>query len=267
MRCFIKLFVIVAFINFVTVSVAMATSNEDLAKVSQNPVGDLISVPFQNNINFDVGPKEKTQNILNIQPVWPLSLNDNWNVITRTILPVISQPTSALNPNRKFGLGDITFTAFLSPAKPSGVIWGVGPVLLIPTATDKALGSEKWGVGPSLVVLKMQGPWVYGALISNIKSFAGSDDRNNINLMTLQPFVNYNFPSGFYLSSSPVITANWENTDSNRWLVPLGGGVGKVFKLGRLPVNASFQGYYNVSRPKLAARWTIRLQLQFLFPK
>jgi hypothetical protein len=242
-------------------------SEEDLAKMTQNPVSDLISVPFQNNWNFDVGPRDKTQYILNIQPVWPFSLNQDWNLITRTIVPVISQPSFAPGMDRENGLGDINFTAFFSPAKPSKLIWGMGPTFLLPTATDDVLGTDKWGAGPAAVALTMQGPWVYGALANNIWSFAGTDKRDDVNAFLLQPFVNYNLPDGWYLSSAPVVTANWEADSDNTWTVPVGGGVGKIIKIGKLPLNCSLRAYYNVEKPDFGADWQLQFQVQFLFPK
>lgn len=205
--------------------------------------------------------------MLNIQPVWPFSLNEEWNLITRTIVPVISQPEFIPGDGRTDGLGDINFTAFFSPAKPGKWIWGVGPVLLLPTATDDVLGTEKWGAGPSAVVLTVQGHWVYGALINQIWSFAGDDDRDDVDQMLIQPFVNYNLTDGWYLSSSPIITANWEADSGNKWTVPVGGGFGKIFRIGKQPMNASVQAFYNVEKPDNGPDWTLRLQLQFLFPK
>lgn len=241
--------------------------DEELAKKTQNPVSDLISLPFQNNINFKVGPDEKTQNILNIQPVWPFSLNNDWNLITRTIVPVISQPgVDALDLDRENGLGDTTFTAFLSPKNSGKLIWGAGPVILLPTATDDRLGSDKWGIGPSMVFLTIPGHWVIGSLFSNVWSFAGSGD-DNINLFTWQYFINYNLPDGWYLTTSPIITANWEADSDNTWTVPFGGGGGKIFRIGKQPMNAQVQAFYNVEKPEFGADWTLRLQLQFLFPK
>ena len=203
----------------------------DLAKAAQNPVGDLISLPFQNNMNFDVGPADRTQNILNIQPVWPIGISKNWNLITRTILPVISQP--APGSDRTFGLGDLNFTGFFSPKMPGKVIWGVGPALVFPTATDDVLGSEKFSIGPSVVVLTMPGSWVIGGLVSNVWSVAGDDERADVNFFLAQYFVNYNFPSGWYLTSAPIITANWEADSGEKWTVPFGGGIGKVFRIGK----------------------------------
>lgn len=242
-------------------------STEALAKAAQNPVADLISVPFQDNINFGVGPDDAVQNVLNIQPVIPISIDADWNVITRTILPIISQPALAPGEDRTNGLGDMQFTAFLSPAKASGLIWGVGPVFQFPTNTAPELGTDKWGAGPSAVVLRIDGPWVYGALANNIWSFAGDSSDPDVNQFLLQYFVNYNFPGGWYLSSAPVITANWEASSDDRWTVPVGGGGGRLFHIGKLPVNAQAQAFYNVASPDNGPEWTLRLQLQFLFPR
>ena len=243
-------------------------SNEELAKKAQNPVANLISVPFQNNMNFNVGPEKTIQNVLNIQPVIPIHLNEDWNLITRTIMPVISQPGLTPWQDRTNGLGDTQFTAFLSPAKPGGLIWGIGPIVQIPTSTgNDALGTDKWGIGPSAVALRIDGPWVYGALVNNIWSFAGPKGAPAINQFLLQPFLNYNFPDGLYLSSSPIITANWLAKSGDQWTVPLGGGVGKIWRIGKLPVNTQVQAFYNVKTPEFGPNWQLRLQLQFLFPQ
>lgn len=241
---------------------------EEMAKAAQNPVADLISLPFQNNTNFGFGPDDDIQNVLNIQPVIPFHLSENWNLITRTIVPLINQPEVVQGTGDEFGLGDINFTAFFSPKNPTkGIIWGAGPIFAFPTATDEKLGSEKWSLGPSAVALTIQGPWLFGALINNVWSFAGDDDRDDVNAMLVQPFVNYNLPNGWYLVSSPIITANWEAASGNTWLVPLGGGVGKIFRIGNQPVNAQIQAFYNVEKPELVGDWTLRFQLQLLFPK
>jgi len=241
---------------------------EELAKAAQNPVADLISLPFQNNTNFGYGPDDEIQNVLNIQPVIPFHLSENWNLITRTIAPVIYQPEVVEGSGDEFGLGDINLTAFFSPKSPTkGIIWGVGPIFVFPTATDEKLGSEKWSAGPSAVALTVQGPWLYGALINNVWSFAGDDDRDDVNAMLIQPFVNHNLPDGWYLVSSPIITANWEANSDNTWLVPVGGGVGKIFRIGSQPMNAQMQAFYNVEKPAVVGDWTLRFQLQFLFPK
>ncbi len=242
-------------------------SADELARETQNPVADLISVPFQNNTNFNFGPREKTQNVLNIQPVWPFKLNDNWNLITRTILPVVSQPGFTPGQDRKNGIGDTLFTAFLSPRNPGKWIWAVGPAILLPTSNDDRLGVGEWGGGPSIAFLTMQGPWVAGSLFNNIWSSKNNDDVK-VNVFTWQYFVNYNFSGGWYLTSSPIITANWEADSDNKWTVPIGGGFGRVFRVGKQAMNAQVQAYYNIEKPDdIGPDWTLRLQLQFLFPK
>lgn len=247
------------------------SSLREMAKTAQNPVAAMISVPFQNNTNFNVGPENKTQNILNIQPVIPFNLNENWNLITRTIIPVISQPSFAPGQSRKNGIGDIQLTAFLSPTQPTsgGWIWGAGLVTQLDTATDNRLGSDRWGLGPSAVVLRPTGAWVYGALINNIWDVGGDDDRDDVNQMLIQPFVNYNFPDkpGRYLTFAPIITANWEADSGDKWTVPLGGGIGQIIKWGKTPVNLQASAYYNFEAPRYGADWQLRLQMQLMFPK
>ena len=239
----------------------------ELAKKTQNPVADLISVPFQNNVNFGVGPHDDVQYILNIQPVIPFKLTEDWNLISRTIVPLIYQPELAPGVGEVFGLGDIQESLFLSPAKPGKVIWGLGPIFQFPTATDDSLGQGKWGAGPTAVALTVHGPWVLGALVNNVWSFAGDSDRRDVNQMLLQPFVNYNLPDAWYVVTAPIITADWEAESDDRWTVPIGAGVGKIVRLGKLPVNAQASAYYNVVRPDNAAEWQLRIQIQLLFPR
>ena len=239
----------------------------ELAQQAQNPVANMISLPFQNNTKFGIGPEDETQNIFKIQPVWPVELSADWNLITRTIVPIVSQPNILTGgQGRTNGLGDTTFTAFFSPRDAEPLIWGAGPVFLLPTATDDALGADKWGGGASAVFLTMPGYWVVGSLFSNVWSFAGSGNQD-INLFTWQYFINYNLPNGWYLTSAPIITANWEADRGNRWTVPFGGGFGKIFRIGNQPLNAQVQAFYNVEKPTFGPEWQLRLQLQFLFPK
>jgi hypothetical protein len=255
----------------VTATGALADTSRDpgeLAKAAQNPISNVISLPIENNLNFHVGPYRNPQNILNLQPVVPVPISDSWNLITRIIVPVIAQPQLTPNGEKTFGIGDINPTLFFSPKAPTGgIIWGVGPTFVFPTGTDDTLTSGKYSAGPAAVALTIQGPWVVGALVNNVWSFAGDRTRKDVNQLTIQPFVNYNLPGGWYLTSSPVITANWKAGSSDRWTVPVGGGFGRVFKLGDQPVNAQVAAYYNVVRPTGAADWQVRAQLQFLFPR
>ena len=248
-----------------------AQDSDALAKAAQNPIASMISLPIQSNTNLNVGSGKGTQEVLNIQPVYPVSLNNDWNLITRTIIPFISQPELSSGQGRTNGLGDMQFSAFISPVAPtqSGWIWGAGAIAQLPTATSDVLGQGKWGAGPTAVALKIDGPWVYGALANNVWSFAGSDDRRSVNQLLIQPFVNYNVPGrpGFYITTSPIITADWKADSSQRWTVPIGLGVGQIMKWGTQPVNLQAAAYYNVDRPDGAANWNLRVQVQFLFPR
>ena len=244
-------------------------SAEELAKLAQNPVGNLISVPFQNNTNLNFGPEKGTQNVLNIQPVIPISVDKDWNIITRTIVPVVSMPSLGPDIESTNGIGDTVFTAFLSPANPGHWIWGVGPVVQLPTNSTAELGNKNWGMGASFVVLHLDhgSPWVYGMLVNNVWSLTSDKQGGSYNNGLIQPFVNYNFPDGLYLTTSPIWTVDWNAGGGQQWTLPLGGGVGKIFHLGKLPVNTSIAAYYNVVRPDFAANWQIRAQVQFMFPK
>lgn len=244
--------------------VVVAQSNTDLAKASQNPLASMISLPFQNNTNFDYGPDEKTQNTLNIQPVWPVKLNENWNVVTRTIIPVVSNPALTPDDNRTDGLGDTSFTGWISPAAASKLLWGVGPSVTIPTSTDDKLGAGEWALGPSVVILSMPGNWVVGSLFSNVWGVSGNED---IDFFTWQPIVNYNLSDGWYLAFVPIITADWEADSDQRWTVPIGGGVGKIFRMGKQPINMSTHLYHNIEKPDAVGDWTLRVQFQLMFPK
>jgi hypothetical protein len=243
------------------------SDSETLAKAAQNPVAKMISVPFQNNFNFGIGPNNAMQYVLNFQPVVPFSLNKDWNLITRTILPTIDMPSPAPGIRSAFGLGDLNPTLFFSPAKPGKFMWGVGPTFTFPTATDPMLGNGKWSTGPAAVGVYTSGPWVVGTLANNQWSFAGWGTED-VNALFIQPFIHYNFKQGWYLTMAPIITADWKASHENRWTVPVGGGIAKILKLGQLPVNAQLAAYYNVITPRdFGADWQLRFQFQLLFPK
>jgi len=240
------------------------------AKAAQNPIADMISVPFQNNTNFEFGPLEKTQDVLNIQPVLPFHLSADWNLVTRTIVPVISQPAFAPGQDREFGIGDIQFATFFSPTKVvNGWFWGVGAIAQLDIATHERLGEGVWGLGPTAVAMHLGEPWVYGALINNFWSVSEEEGRGSVNKMLVEPFFAYNFPDspGRYVVFDPVITADWEADSGQRWSVPLGLGIGQIKKFGKQPVNLQASGYYYVEKPDDAASRQLRLQMQLLFPK
>lgn len=251
---------------------AAAANADELRKEAQNPVASLISVPVQNNNNTGISPGNRTQDVLNIQPVIPLKVNDTWNLIIRWITPIIYQPLPAPDPLPQIGvsgLGDMQPTFLLSPRKPHKVIWGVGPIIQMPTATSRYLGQGKLALGPNVVALTMPGHFVLGVLVNNIWSVAGGGSRPDINQMLLQYFVNYNMKKGWYLSTSPIITANWNSPapSGSVWTVPFGGGVGRIMKLGFQPVNISVQAYGNAVHLPGASPWGVRAQLALLFPK
>jgi opacity protein-like surface antigen len=245
---------------------AKPAGDEDLAKKSQNPIADLVSVPFQSNTNFHTGPFDRTQEVLNIQPVVPLHINAEWNLISRTIVPLISQPSPLFNSNTN-GIGDITEELFFSPVHSGPLIWGAGPVFTIPSATDPILGQGKALLGPTVVLLTTPGHWVIGVLANNQWSVGGNPLLPRVNEFLVQPFINYNMEHGWYLTSAPEVTANWLAAPGQQWTVPLGGGIGRIFKLGDQPVSASIAGYYNVERPTGASTWQLRAFLSLLFPE
>ncbi len=244
---------------------AETAKDEDLQKQSQNPIADLVSVPFQSNTNFNAGPFNRTQEILNIQPVVPMHLSEDWNMISRTIIPVVSQPDPLTNSSTG-GIGDITQSLFLSPAHPGKLIWGVGPVFTIPSASDPILGTGRVLFGPTAVFLMTPGHWVLGVLLNNQWSVGGNSLRPAVNTGLAQPFVNYNMEKGWYLTTSPIITANWLAAPGEKWTVPIGGGFGRVFKVGDQPVNAQISAYYNAIRPTGASDWQLRTTVALLFP-
>lgn len=258
---------VIAFIVMLLAAAPLQAQNEaDLAKKTQNPVSDLISLPFQYNVTFDVGPDDDPLSVLNIQPVIPVRVG-NWNLINRPILPVIDQPPLVQGMDDATGVGDLNYQLFFSPIAVDKVVWGVGTALVVPTATDDLLGKEKWSLGPAAVALTMPGRWVVGALAQQIWSFAGEDSRENVSQFLFQYFVNYNFDRGWYLTSAPVITADWKASSSQRWVIPFGGGFGKITRFGKQPVNLSFQAFYNAEHPDVLGDWSARFQVQFLFPK
>ena len=244
----------------------MAEDETELAQASQNPIANLISVPFENNLDFNVGPEDGEVYVLNLKPVVPVNLGE-WNLINRFIIPVSHQEERFANEGSETGLGNATYQAFFTPAQPGGLLWGVGPALTVPTNTDDRLGTDKWSAGPAAVLVKKAGPWLFGSLLSQAWSFAGDSDENNVNLSSWQYFINYNFSNGWYLSSTPTMTANWDADSDNRFTVPVGGGAGKIVRFGKFPVDMKLQGFYNAEKPDGAATWSIQFQFKLLFPK
>lgn len=247
---------------------AASADDADLAKQLANPVAALISVPMQMNYDSNYGVAEDGSVLrINVQPVVPLSLNDDWNLISRTILPIVDQNDFPAPGISEFGLGDTVQSLFFSPKAPTagGWIWGAGPVLLLPTATDEVLGGEKWGIGPTAVVLKQQGPWTYGALANHIESFAGDDARADVSATFLQPFLSYVTPAKTTWAINTESTYDWERED---WSVPVNVTVAQLLKVGDQLVQVGGGLRYWVTAPDNGPDgWGLRLSVTLLYPK
>ena len=246
---------------------AAQDDSQELAKKLSNPVAAMISVPFQFNYDEGYGPNDGQRAVLNIQPVVPISLSADWNMISRTILPVIWQNDIAGPSGEQSGLGDITQSLFFSPKHPgpSGIVWGVGPVFLVPTATDDLLGGGKWGAGPTAVVLKQHGGWTFGALANHIWSFAGDDDRPDISSTFLQPFISYTTHDAWTFGVNTESTYNWETKD---WSVPINFTVAKLVKFDKQPVSFTAGVRYWAESPDSGPDGLgFRGVVTFLFPK
>ena len=243
-------------------------SDADLAQELTNPVADLVTVPIQMNLDRDIGPADDgTKLTTNVQPVIPFDISENWNLITRTIVPVIHQDDIFPGAGSQFGLGDINLSLFLSPKKPTdgGLLWGAGPVILLPTATDSLLGAEKWGAGPAAVGLVLKGPWTAGMLANHIWSFAGDDDRPDISNTFIQPFVAYTWPSAWTVSVQSESSYNWK---TDQWSIPVNLGVSKLVRFGKLPVSLQAGvGYWAESPDNGPEGFRFRLQANIVLPK
>jgi len=243
-------------------------STADLAKKLANPVAALISVPFQLNYDQDIGPFDdghRTQ--LNIQPVVPFDLNKDWNLISRTILPVIAQSDITPGSGSQSGIGDIVQSLFFSPKAPTtgGWIWGAGPVFLLPTGSERQLTADKWGAGPTAVILKQESGWTYGALANHIWSFAGDNNRADVNATFLQPFLAYTTPTAWTYSLNTESTYDWDN---KQWTVPINAGVSKVVRIGSQLTSVQAGVRYWAEGPVSAPEGLgFRLTFTLLFPK
>lgn len=236
-----------------------------LAKATLNPVASLISVPLQNNFDWGAGPDDDGfQYKLTVQPVIPVALNEDWNLISRTIVPYVYQE-KYLGTSQQSGLADTVQSFFFSPQKPTaGWIWGAGPALQLPTATDDLLGEEQWGAGPTAVALKQEGSWTYGALVNHVWSFAGESRRDNVNRTFIQPFVSYTTSTFTSFGVNTESSYDWQRS---QWTVPVNASVQQLLKVGKQPITLQLGGRYYAEGPSGAPEWGLRLQMSLLFPR
>lgn len=244
---------------------APAHDESELAKTTQNPVGDIVSVPFQFNFNSGGALKDETYLNINFQPVIPIHISRKVTFISRTIMPIDSYPLG--NGLRSSGVGNIQEQTFFTAAKPGKVIWGAGPAFSLPSATAAHAKTGTWGAGGSAVVLAMPGHWVLGSLFSQISPLTDANGSPRTNNFLWQYFVNYNFGKGWAISSAPSITANWDAERGQRWMVPFGAGISRTMVFNGQPMTLGFQYYYNVKRPDSAPSTTVRFMLALIFPQ
>jgi len=237
-----------------------------LAKKLANPVSDLVSVPFQFNWSQGVGPNDQTQFLLNVQPVMPFALSQDWNLILRAIVPFLSQPPLFEGGSSAFGVADVLTSFFLSPTRLQGFTLGVGPVISFPSTTQPTLGTEKWSAGPTFVVLRQSGPWTVGMLWNQVWSFAGNEDREDVSQMFVQPFLAYNTKSLWTITLQSETTANWKAED-DKWTVPINVLFAKLSSFGPFPASYQFGGGVFVAHPDTGPKWKIRAAIVILLPR
>jgi hypothetical protein len=243
-----------------------AADAAELAKQLSNPIAALIQVPFQYNWDTGIGAADADRSILNIQPVIPFSISEDWNLISRTIVPIIDAESPVAGGSDESGVGDIVQSLFLGPKAPTadGWIWGAGPVFLLPTASNDALGTEKWGIGPTAVALKQENGWTYGALVNHIWSFAGDDTRADVNATFLQPFIGYTFKTSTTLTLVSESTYDWE---ASQWTVPVNLVVSQVLTIGDQPISLALGYRHYAEAPTGGPEWGLRFVVTLMFPK
>jgi len=258
-----------AYLLLTQTAVLAQSAPEELRKIARNPFADEIELSLEEDFTFSQGPYGRSANSLAIQPVIPLSITGDWLLVTRVVATALAyQPNLLAKSGGTTGLGDTTTSFFLTRAHAGRLIWGVGPAVLMPTATSNQLGAGKWGVGPTGAVL-VEPEWgSVGVLVQNIWSVAGGSNRSPVNQLQVEPLFSYNLPRGWYLTSNPTIVADWTQSTSERWLLPIGGGAGRSFNIGKQAIDSNLTVYWNGVRPanQFSPKWQLNLEFTFLFP-
>jgi hypothetical protein len=251
------LFILLGSIN------AKAQSDDDLTKQFHNPLGSLTALPMQLDVDFNIGDKRETGYTYTFQPIFPVKLSEDWTMVSYTIIPITSMPDAS--GDRNTGLGDIEVFLYFTPAKPKGsFIWGVGPNVVFPTATNSNLGSEKWSVGPAMTLGYQKGSWTAFGLFDNVWSVGGWGDTP-VNTFNLQYYSTWQSPGSWFLITNYVVSADWNAPSGERWNVPLGAGVGSMVKFKKLSGAAYVQSSYSVVAPTTASNWGVMLAFELIF--
>ncbi len=236
----------------------------ELAVEDLNPLTRMYVMRFEDNVQFGFGPDDEPLNFFRIQPLFPIDLGERWTLLTRVLLPLAHAPW----PETVDGLGDVNITSFVTPSRTDRFVWGVGPTLLLPTGSHDQITSNKWSAGPAAAAVYNSRRWQVGLVVQNLWSFAGDGSRPEVNVMAMRPAISYHLDNGWYLSTSPSIVADWAaDDDRNRWLLPVGGGVGKILVIGGQRISALVEAYQHVLSPEIGPDWQLRLQVSLLYPK
>jgi hypothetical protein len=239
---------------------------DEVIEVADNPVAKKLALGFENILSKGIKPGDKTHDQLSIKGLFPTK-HDDWWLVHRPVLPVLYKQEMSDGEGSVTGLGDLSYRLYFSPRERDDIIWGIGPVFIFPTATDSRLGAGKWSIGPTIGFVTRPGKWSFGLVALNVWSVAGESERPSVNVLEVIPIFNYVFGNGWFIGSSPEIFADWNADKNNRWLVPLGAGIGKAFKMGDQAIAFRIGGYYNVERPVGASEWNVRISLNLLFKK
>lgn len=244
-----------------------ADSESELGKRAENPIEDMVNVPVELNLDYGIGAYDRANSTLKVEPRVPFHVLENWNVATRTIIPIVNQANDKATTGGSSGLGDVNPSFFFSPAHPGVFAWGVGPDFVLPTATQTGLGAGKWSAGPALALVLRWKPFSVATIVSNVWSFAGQSGASSVNKGSLQYFLHLDLGDGWSLKSSPTMTADWNKATGDVWEVPVGGGVARAYKWHGVAIKPALSAYDYVMRRSSSPVWELRAEVSFVFPQ